>query len=76
LERFDVVFALGADPVLLIFGFTVFFELLRAAIVKLSTRERTLKLVRKLRPPEQGADCLSTNRATSPKDAQGLRLHD
>jgi hypothetical protein len=38
--RFDAVFALEAGLVFLVFDFIVFFDLLRAAIVKLSTRGR------------------------------------
>jgi len=41
-ERFDAVFALEADGIFLIFDFAVFFDFLRAAIVKLSTRPRTI----------------------------------
>jgi hypothetical protein len=39
--RFDAIFALGAGPVFFVFDFVVFFDLLRATIVKLSTRDRT-----------------------------------
>jgi hypothetical protein len=39
--RFDAVFALEAGLVFLVFDFIVFFDLLRAAIVKLSTRGRS-----------------------------------
>jgi hypothetical protein len=71
LERFDAVFfTLVADPVFLIFDFTVFFDFLRAAIVKLSTRDRARSSARA--NSQQRAGCLSTNRATLSKDAQGL----
>ena len=39
--RFDAGFALEAGLVFFIFDFVVFFDLLRAAIVKLSTRDRS-----------------------------------
>ena len=39
--RFDAGFALEAGRVFLVFDFVVFFDLLRAAIVKLSTRDRS-----------------------------------
>jgi len=39
--RFDAIFALETGPVFFVFDFVVFFALLRAAIVKLSTRDRT-----------------------------------
>jgi hypothetical protein len=39
--RFDAGFALEAGLVFFVFDFVVFFDLLRAAIVKLSTRDRS-----------------------------------
>ena len=41
LVRFDAVFALEAGLVFFVFDFVVFFDLLRAAIVKLSTRDHS-----------------------------------
>jgi len=39
--RFDFDFALEADPIFVVFDLVVFFDLLRAAIVNLSTREHS-----------------------------------
>jgi hypothetical protein len=60
---FDAAFALDAGPILFVFDFVVFFDLLRAAIGLLSTRDcpRTpWNPVRQHRSSKQQADFLST----------------
>jgi len=63
LTRFDAAFALEADLVFFAFDFVVFFDLLRAAIVKLSTRRYPRirsKPMRQRRYPKRRAEFLST----------------
>ena len=59
--RFNAVFAPEVGPVFLVFDFIVFFDLLRAAIVKLSKRDHSRirrTLMRKHGAPKRRPDCL------------------
>ena len=74
--RFDPVFALEAGSALLIFDFVVFFDFLRAAIVILSTRDRTRFDGCANSALPNSEQILCQNRDTLSGNAHGHRLHD
>lgn len=76
-RRFDAGFALEAGLVFFVFDFVVFFDLLRAAIVKLSTRNcsRTRRKPAPTRSPTRLADFYLRNHDLS-EDFSGLSLQD
>ena len=76
LARFETVFALEAGLVFFVFDLVVFFDLLRAVIVKLSTRERvahTLK-TRAPAPLSNGERALRPRNHALSEDLSGLPL--